>query len=47
MLGPENLEGPRSKIRGKVSLHLCKGEKKYGLSYVAMYRVTYFSDIGL
>ena len=34
-------------IRGKVSLHLGRGEKEHGLYYVAMYRVTSFSDIGL
>ena len=34
-------------IRGNVSLHLGRGKKEHGLSYVAMSRVTYFSNIGL
>ena len=34
-------------IRGKVSLSLGRGEKEHGLTYVAMSRVTRFSDIGL
>ena len=34
-------------IRGKVSLHLGRGEKEHGLYYVAMSWVTHFSDIGL
>ena len=34
-------------IRGNVSLHLGRGKKEHGLSYVAMSRVTHFSNIGL
>ena len=34
-------------IRGKVIIHLGRGEKEHVLSYVAMSRVTHFSDIGL
>ena len=34
-------------IRGKVSISLGRGEKEHGLSYVAMSRVTKFSDIGI
>ena len=34
-------------IEDKVSLYLCRGEKEHGLSYIALSRVTRFSDIDL
>ena len=43
----KNFKAQSQTIQGKFSLHLCSGGKEHGLSYVAMSRLTLFSDIGL